>query len=525
VPLKVSFACGGFELLKRKTGIFGKAFLFAFFLLTSFTFSRASTLENIPLNSWVYQAVDELYAQGFFPRLHKNVRPYQRGEIASYLTETDERIRDKKLNPSPHQLWLLDKLKDEFMWEMEALGREPKANIVKYGINPFFYLTQNRIDTSWTRGTLEIDGAFQLKDRLILKDKIIIDTRAEKDPNLYAREWENDLSGIMDQGYLKLYFKPISIFFGRDYLRWGPGQKDFLLLSGFAPPFDMLKLEAGTGWFRFLFFATSLDEKTISDTLHKRYLSGHRINIKPKPYLEFGASEVVLYGGAGRSWELYYLNPILLYYGEEFNQKGDDNPLWSFDFSFTGIRDVELYGELLIDDFQYDFKTEPHQIGFKLGANYANFFGLEGGLLNLEYQRINNWVYGQNRAWNLYTYHDIGMGSSLGPDADQISLFSHYHLSHDFQMSFSLSYKRKGEGKIGVQPPRVPKHEKFPSGVVEYTKSAQLLLLYQPDANFHLLGKMGFNRVDNSLNRQDRDEDNLYFQVRLKYSFWQEWWL
>jgi len=225
VPLRVSFTCGGFDLLSGKISTCGKAFFFGFFLLAAFSLSRASTLENISLNSWVYQAVDELYVQGFFPELHKNIRPYQRGEIASYLIQMDERIKDQNLILTPHQLWLLDKLKDEFVWEMKALAEKKKKRIFKCAIDPFFYLSQNRIDTSWTRGKLEIDAAFQLTDRFLLKDKIIVDTKAQKDPNLYGREWENDLTGIFDQSYLKLSLKSLNLVFGRDYLRWGPAKK------------------------------------------------------------------------------------------------------------------------------------------------------------------------------------------------------------------------------------------------------------------------------------------------------------
>lgn len=510
--------------MNKEIKIVRKSLVFVFVFLVTYTFSQASSLENIPLNSWVYPAIDELYVQGFFPKLHKNIKPYKRGEIASYLAEVDEKIKKKELTLTPSQTWLLDKLKDEFFWEIKTEKVEKRKTIFKYGLGPHFYFTQNRIDTSWSRGKLETDFAFQLNDRLLLKDKILIDTKAEKDPSLYGREWENDLTGILDQGYLKLDLKFLDLLFGRDYLRWGPGQKDFLLLSGFAPPFDMLKVEGTVGDFKFLFFAAALDEKVVSDTLYKRYLSGHRINFKPKPYLELGASEVMVYGGADRHFELYYLNPVLLYYGEQFNQRKDDNPLWSFDLSFTRIRNFELYGEFLIDDFQYDFKTEPQQIGFKLGANQADLFSLKGSFLNLEYIRINNWVYGQNKSWNLYTHHDISMGSFLGPDADKISLLSLYHLSSDFQLDFSFSYKRKGEGRIEPQPGKVPKPEKFPSGVVEYTKSAQIHLLFQPDANLQMEAGIGFNRVDNSSNEKGKDEDNFYLKLRFDYNFWEEWW-
>ncbi len=508
--------------MKKRTNILIKGILFVF--LAACNLSYASLLENIPLNSWVYPAVDELYIQGIFPQLHKNIKPYERGEIASFLIQVDEKIKNRELSPTPPQVWLLDKLKEEFSLEMKMLREKNGKNVLKCGLDPYFYLTQNRIDTSWTRGKLELDLAFQFKDRLLLKDKILLDSKAEKDPNLYGREWKKDLTGIFDQGYLKLDFKYLSLLFGRDYLRWGPGQNDFLLVSGFAPPFDMLKLGGEIGKFKFLFFATVLDGITISDTLYKRYLSGHRINFKPEPYLELGVSEVVLYGGADRSLELYYLNPVFLYYGEQFNQGMDDNPLWSFDFSLTRIRNVELYGEFMIDDFQYDFKTEPHQIGFRLGANCSNIFKIQGSFLNLEYVRVNNWVYGQVKPWNLYTYHNIGMGSSLGPDADMISLSSIYHLNSDLQVDFSFSHRRKGEGKIQVQPPKVPRHEKFPTGVVEYTKSVQFLLLFQPDANLQIQGGAGFNKVDNAFNYENEDEDNFYIKFGINYNYWEEWW-
>ncbi len=508
--------------MKRRIYILIKGVLFVFFVTCSFSY--ASLLENIPLNSWVYPVVDELWVQGFFPELHKNIKPYSRGEVASFLIQIQEKIKNKELIPTEPQVWLLDKLKKEFSLEIRRLKEKHGETVLKYGLNPYLYHTQNRIDTSWSRGQLELDFAFQFKNRLLLKDKILLDTNAEKDPNLYGREWENDLTGIFDQGYLKLDFKYFDLLFGRDYLRWGPGQNDFLLISGFAPPFDMLKLTGEIGKFKFLFFTTILDGITISDTLYKRYLSGHRINFKPKPCLELGISEVVVYGGVDRSLELYYLNPILLYYGEQFNQRKDDNPLWSFDFSFTRIRDVELYGEFLIDDFQYDFETEPHQIGFRLGVNYSDFFNLDGSVLNFEYARVNNWVYGQNKPWNLYAHHNLGMGSSLGPDADMIRVSSLYHLTSDLQFDCSFEHRRKGEGRIQVQPSRVPRHEKFPTGVVEYTRTFQLLLLFQPDAKLQIRGGAGFNKVENAFNQESQDEDNFYLKLRINYNFWEEWW-
>jgi hypothetical protein len=88
--------------LKERIIILIKGVLFVF--LAACNFSQASLLEDIPLNSWVYPTVDELYVQGFFPELHKNVKPYARGEIASFLIQIEEMIKNKELIPTPSQV-------------------------------------------------------------------------------------------------------------------------------------------------------------------------------------------------------------------------------------------------------------------------------------------------------------------------------------------------------------------------------------------------------------------------------------
>jgi hypothetical protein len=289
----------------------------------------------------------------------------------------------------------------------------------------------------------------------------------------------------------------------------------------------MLKLTGKIGVFRFDFFATGLDEIYLPDLdlYAKRYFSGHRMNLKFKSGIELGFSEVVVYGGPGRKLEPYYLNPLFLFYGEQFNHNIDDNPLWSFDFSITHFKNKEFYGELLIDDFQYDFKTEPQQVGFLLGAKAADLFGFSRSYFTLEYTRINKWVYGQDKPWNLFTYRNVGMGSFLGPDVDDFFAELLYHYNKSFQFSFSYELKRKGEGKIELQPSPVPKTTSFPSGVVERTNSFSLKVVFQPDVHLFLEGRLGYADVKNQLNISGKNGRNLSCKMRLNYNFWKEKWL
>jgi hypothetical protein len=510
------------------------------FLIISFFFSgsEATLLENIPLDSWVYSTINELYSQGLSAKLHRNVRPYTRGEIASCVLEMNLRQKKHELELTDSQLWLLEKLNQEFCFEIEELYQERYEKdenhyILKYGAGPLLFAKAAGEDTSYGRLQAKFETALQFDRRLVFKDRVILDTKAEKERAYWGREWKGDLTGILDMAYAQIDLRYFYLLLGRDHLRWGPGKEDVLLLTDQIPPFDMLKLEGQLGSFRFVYFSTVLDQiwvpageesgKPSRSFFARRYLSGHRINLKLKFGLEMGISEVILYGGEHRSLEPYYLNPLLPYYGEQYNQDQDDNALWSFDVALTWFKNKEFYAEILLDDFQYDFESEPQQTGFQIGLNHAEIFGLKRSFAHLEYTKINNWVYGQNKLWNTYTYHGFGMGSILGPDADRFFFRFIHHLNKDLELSFSEEYRRKGEGAIETpQTSAVPYPKKFPSGIVEYSNQIRFEASYQPSAHFKLDWAWGLRRVRNFQNISGHKADDFFLEGSLELHLWKE---
>jgi hypothetical protein len=492
--------------------------------------SEATLLENVPLESWVYQVTDELHLRGLFPSLHKNVRPYRRGEIASLVLETNLMLREGGLKLTDSQLWLLRKLNREFRLELQELYHERHEtkrdqNTLRYGTSPAAQATLAEGDSSYGRVLARFETSLQFGQRFVLKDRVVIDTDAEKESRYAGREWKHGLTGVFDQAYANIDLGYFHLLLGRDHLRWGPGHQDVLLLSDRIPPFDMVKLEGRLGSLKLIFFAATLDQFWVDDYgfQARRYLSGHRINLKLKFGLEMGISEVVLYGGNDRGIEPYYLNPLLPFYGEQHNRSKDDNILWSFDFTLSSLRNKEVYFELLVDDFQYDFESEPHQTGFQLGLKYADPLGLKRSCLNAEYTKINNWVYGQNKPWNVYTYHGRGIGSVLGPDADRWHLRLLYHLTKEVDLALSAEYGRKGEGRIDVaQSSAVPYSDKFPSGLVEYTSQHQLTLTYQPGARFKLDLSAGHLKIKNLDNQSGETLSDLALRARAALNLWKE---
>jgi len=519
-------------LKKRNLGIIILGFLFSSVFPSV---SNATLLENIPLDSWVYSVVEELYTQGLFPNLHKDVKPYTRGEIASLILQINLRQRDGGLNLTDSQLWLVSKLNGEFKYELEELYHADqtdrnKINVIKYGTSPDVSFNLAEGDSSYGRLQAKFNLGIEFNKKLVLYDRVVIDNQAQKERSYQTREWKHHLAGTFDEAYANLDLRYFNLLLGRDHIQWGPGNRDVLLLSGQIPPFNMIKAESKFGSFKLIWFATVLDQIYIPPELYrisgywaKRYLSGHRLNLKLKAGLEMGLSEMVLYGGNNRNLEPYYINPLLPYYGEQYNRDIDDNVLWSWDLSITWFKNKEFYFELLVDDFQYDFESEPHQTGYQFGLNYADPFGFKRSYLSLEYTKINNWVYGQNKPWNVYTYDGRGIGSILGPDADRWSFGLAYHWTKDIDFTILEEYRRRGEGRIETpQAGVVPASTKFPSGVVECTNRLQLAVSYQPNANLKLDLVAEYDKVRNPGNQSGEKEDALIFWIKLSLNLWKE---
>jgi hypothetical protein len=259
----------------------------------------------------------------------------------------------------------------------------------------------------------------------------------------------------------------------------------------------------------------------------RRYLVAHRFNWRPRSNIELAASEVMLFGGFDRSFEWNYLNPLLPYYWEQLNDDTNDNPLWNLELSWRVIDGLKLYGEWMIDDFQIDFHSEPHQIGVLAGIAWIPRV-LDGRIMvNGEYQRINTYVYGQDRPWNRYFHHRdvngdaIGIGSSLGPDADRITFLPAYHLSNHIDLTARLDFVRRGQYSFSdPQPSGVPKGTPFPSGVVdrETRLSAGTRLRWRGEIVAD--AQMGYYNLENRAHVLSDDVNGLFFQFKLNVLIW-----
>jgi hypothetical protein len=210
----------------------------------------------------------------------------------------------------------------------------------------------------------------------------------------------------------------------------------------------------------------------------------HRLDVRLHRRVRLGLFEAVVYGGAGRPPELYYLNPLQFFHGAQLNENEDDNTLLGLDATVLAGRGVSIYGQLLVDDFQIDDESqgdqEPDELGFLAGLFLAGRMGSLRPDIRLEYVRLTNRTYHQRDPRNRYLFRNEPLGHPLGPDADSAAISLRFWPTTSFFIELEGAYRRRGEGSL-AKPWDEPwlevqgnYSEPFPTGVIEKAAIASI---------------------------------------------------
>jgi hypothetical protein len=304
------------------------------------------------------------------------------------------------------------------------------------------------------------------------------------------------------EGYGKAMAGPIEIELGRDSLWWGPGRHGSILMSNNAAPFTMIKLTnpqpmelpwifKGLGPFRAQWFLTELGNDRV---LPNTKLTGMRVNIKPHPLLELGASRVIMFGGRGAP----LVDPFD--YGKMFfavSEQATNNQIAGFDASLLVplgdnplLRSVKLYSDAAGED---EAGGLPSKWSCLLGLQLNDILRTGRTDVRFEYAGTHEVLYQHSIYTSGYTYEDRLIGHHVGPDArDAFVQLSHY-LTDDLVVDIGLDQQTYASQRN--------------------MNSLELNLTYFPSSDWQL--RAGY-RYENG----DRQEsDNHIFQIELIREF------
>ncbi|MCH8289742.1 hypothetical protein IH992_01375 [Candidatus Poribacteria bacterium] len=507
----------------------GHLFLgFLLFFLFSNPAAGTSPLLNVPLDDpmvqEVYQFVDRVVLKYQLKGLLKNQRPYTHGKVSKIL----DQLRVGNFPLTPIERKRLARLTRYFSAEssplLTAKGEDYRfdfnlelGQINTHRTNP---ADPSGTEYAWqtrpiVRGGIRDDFAFSTDLRFYLITNTVLPNtvRVEVEAN---KSGENFITAGLVPAYAKFKLPWFELLIGKDNLSWGPGRHGNLLLSANPLPMDMIQIQAQYGKVGFQAFTA------IAESSHgQKILSGHRLDLNLWDRVNLGIAETVVIGE--ENFELRFLNPFTVYTVTELSGGGilDEpvktslgNTLISGTMELRIFRNLALYGELMIDDFQpryglNSYRNWASKFGLQLGVQLVDPLSIDNTDLRIEYAFINQFAYTHIRPVNEYTHFDRLIGHEIGSDADDLWVDFKYWVTDTIAAGVTYELLRNGEGDVTKSHPYDGSDEpwEFLSGITQSTHAFSVEGQYHAIGGFIVKGEYTFSHITN-LNHRKGIQDN-----------------
>ena len=294
----------------------------------------------------------------------------------------------------------------------------------------------------------------------------IVDNQ-ERDPK-YVQAWEDKYQSVPGAGYYKNfkgtgfdyfdargYFtfnvtKYIDVAFGYDRNFIGNGYRS-LFLSDFSNNTLFLKLNTRI-WkinYQNLFMELQQTEPRGPDRLlRKKYAVFHHLDVNVTKKLNIGLFEGIMFGRSNR-FEFGYLNPVIFYRSIEQQNGSFDNSVAGIDFKLNTLKQVQLYGQFLLDEFNLkEIKKNDgwwaNKWGLQLGAKYINAFGIKNLDLQLEHNRVRPFTYSHRDSIANYTHYNQPLAHPLGANFSEMVGILRYQPAPKWMIIAKAMYWKQG---------------------------------------------------------------------------------
>jgi membrane-associated phospholipid phosphatase len=357
----------------------------------------------VPLDSWVYPALERLAALGYVQTAYLGIRPWTRMECARLLEEAGERLRYDGNDGEADRLYAavaseftaetarldgaanLGMSLDSVYTRVTGISGQPLRDGYHFGqtlindygrpygegVNGIAGFTSHAVAGPLS---ISVQGEYQHAPAVASDPLSVLQATAAVDggvPPLPNGTPTINRFRLLDSS-IGLTFKNIRVSFGKESLWSAPGESGPFLLSNNASPMTMLQIDNVSPFriplvSRFLgpvrtnFFIGQLSGQTwdFNDpTLigpgfsPQPFVHGNKFSFKPTPNLEFGFGVTAIFGGPGLpfTWNEF----LKSYYSHKASTRTNPAKRFSsFDFNYRvpGLRKLlTLYADTAVGD-------------------------------------------------------------------------------------------------------------------------------------------------------------------------------
>ena len=365
----------------------------------------------VPLDSWIYPAIDRLAAMGYIDTAFEGMRPWTRMECAKLVQEAEEKARiGGAIDDIADQL--VDELSGEFAVEKGRVGGARNlggsvdsvyARLTAISgpvLTDGYHFGQTIINDDgrpYEKGFNAVTGftahaeagplAFFVRGEYqhappggVLPDSArqligAVDFLPSEPPAVAAAAINR--FRVLD-AYVAANLDDWQISVGKQSIWWGPGDGGPMLLSNNAEPIDMIRVSrvsprelpsvfhflgpARMEFFfgqlsgqEFLFSPSGLAGQFTRSLEPQPYIHGQKISFRPTPNLEFGFSRTTIYGGPGFPMTFGNLGRTLFStrntFAGDVRKPGDRRSGFDFSYRVPGLRNwLTVYADGFNED-------------------------------------------------------------------------------------------------------------------------------------------------------------------------------
>ena len=145
------------------------------------------------------------------------------------------------------------------------------------------------------------------------------------------------------------------------------------------------------------------------------------------------------------------------------------------------LDDIELYGELMVDDHNLgeSFHAWDTKFGILGGIYFTDPFGFPDTDVFMEYAFINQYAYTHEEPINVYKHFNSVIGHHIGSDADNLWVQLKHRFTDKWETILTYQLERHGEGNVDKAHTEDSSSEWVPlSGITQSEHSLSFGLSY-----------------------------------------------
>ena len=185
----------------------------------------------------------------------------------------------------------------------------------------------------------------------------------------------------------------------------------------------------------------------------RKYFRMNYLSLNATKWLNVGLFDAVVFGRKDH-FDFQYLSPVLFLRPAESDIGSKDNALVGLNFKANIKKKVQLYGQVLLDEFILsELKKNrgfwANKYGYQLGIKYPDVFGIQNLDLQLENNRVRPFTYSHFDSVADYTHYNQPMAHPLGGGFQEDIAILKYQPTRHLYLQAKMIYYKQGLDSLG----------------------------------------------------------------------------